>query len=178
MKRVGAPRGLTMSASSPDFALFKRPWNHTDVILGTGCYEWRGAIGADGYGLIQMGRRASTGNRMPSYVHVVAYEEYVGPVPAGRELDHTCGVRRCWNTDHLEPVTHADNCRRGNGIVASYALSTTCPRGHLKTPENTYERPDGKGSMCRPCQRLRADHYRKANEARPRGEQGAPDRAF
>lgn len=46
--------------------------------------------------------------------HIVAYEHYVGPVPVGRRLDHTCHRKRCINPRHLEPVTHQENCRRAS----------------------------------------------------------------
>jgi hypothetical protein len=43
----------------------------------------------------------------------VYYEAQYGPVPSGMELDHLCRVKACVNPDHLEPVTHAENMRRG-----------------------------------------------------------------
>lgn len=45
--------------------------------------------------------------------HVWAWEDKFGPVPIGLELDHLCKNRPCKNTDHLEPVTHEENVRRG-----------------------------------------------------------------
>ena len=32
-------------------------------------------------------------------------------------LDHLCCVRKCVNPFHLEPVTHAENTRRGNALL-------------------------------------------------------------
>lgn len=34
-------------------------------------------------------------------------------MPEGLELDHLCRVRCCCNPSHLEPVTRAENIRRG-----------------------------------------------------------------
>jgi hypothetical protein len=45
--------------------------------------------------------------------HIVAYEQTYGPVPAGRQLDHLCRQRACVNPAHVEPVTNAENGRRG-----------------------------------------------------------------
>lgn len=45
--------------------------------------------------------------------HRFYYERFVGPIPGGAELDHLCGDTRCVNPDHLEPVDHMENIRRG-----------------------------------------------------------------
>ena len=72
----------------------------------TPCFLWQLAKGSDAYG------RVRVGNGM-ALAHRVYYEQRCGPVPDGTELDHLCGVRACVNPDHLEPVSHAENCRRG-----------------------------------------------------------------
>ena len=71
-----------------------------------GCWLWTGSHNGLGYGTIR-----SVGRKM--YVHRYSYELLVGPIPAGLELDHLCRVPGCVNPDHLEPVTHAENLRRG-----------------------------------------------------------------
>jgi hypothetical protein len=72
-----------------------------------GCWLYEGhlTLGSSGYGLIGV-------DRTNKVTHRLMYEELVGPVPEGLELDHLCCVTRCVNPDHLEPVTHAENCRR------------------------------------------------------------------
>lgn len=84
----------------------------------TPCWIWQRGKHSGGYGL--------TGRH--SYVHRLLYEERYGPVPDGRELDHLCRQASCVNPDHLEPVTHAENCRRGarSKITAADAERIRC----------------------------------------------------
>jgi hypothetical protein len=44
--------------------------------------------------------------------HRFYYEQHVGPIPEGLQLDHLCRNTRCVNPAHLEPVTGAENMRR------------------------------------------------------------------
>jgi HNH endonuclease len=46
-----------------------------------------------------------------SYTHRLGWKLLRGPIPEGKELHHRCGVYACWNPDHLELVTHAENQR-------------------------------------------------------------------
>ena len=84
------------------------------------------------------------------YAHRWAYEHFVGPIPDGMMIDHLCRVPRCANPEHLEPVTNAENVRRG--LAAK--RHTHCCRGHEFTPENTYIAPAG-FQVCRACGRIR-----------------------
>lgn len=61
---------------------------------------------AAGYGRVQH-------DGVPTPAYRVVYELAVGPIPAGLVLDHLCRVIACVNPAHLEPVTHAENVRRG-----------------------------------------------------------------
>jgi hypothetical protein len=44
-----------------------------------------------------------------SYTHRLGWKLLRGPIPEGKELHHRCSVYACWNPEHLEPVTHAEN---------------------------------------------------------------------
>lgn len=78
----------------------------TDTGYATPCWIWQLAKDTHGYGAVWQTNRTAQ-------AHCVAYQEKVGPVPNGAELDHLCRVRCCVNPDHLDPVSHAENCQRG-----------------------------------------------------------------
>lgn len=71
----------------------------------TGCWVWQRST-SRGYGYVTRGGRCVPAHRW-------YYEHLVGPIPEGLELDHLCRNPPCVNPDHLEPVTHAENMRRG-----------------------------------------------------------------
>jgi hypothetical protein len=75
--------------------------------FATPCWLWQLSCFHDGYGALWKGGRMCKAHR-------VYYEEQKGPVPDGTELDHLCRERQCVNPDHLEPVSHFENCRRGS----------------------------------------------------------------
>src|SRR5690606_41159824 len=63
-----------------------------------GCWLWVAATNGDGYGRITRDGRSI-------YAHRATYELYRGPIPPGREVDHTCHVTRCVNPEHLRIST-------------------------------------------------------------------------
>jgi len=113
------------------------------VIRGPGgCWLWTGGK-SDGYA---MARIQGTMYK----VHRLIYEELVGPVPAGLELDHLCRVRCCLNPEHLEPVQKRTNILRGEGACAVHARKVTCLQGHPLSGDNLYIEPGG-GRRCIAC---------------------------
>lgn len=90
--------------------------SHIHVEPNSGCWLWLGADNGCGYGKFR-GR----------YAHRISFELAKGNIPARMHLDHKCRVRCCVNPDHLEPVTNAENARRG--IVGHHMKYGGAPRG-------------------------------------------------
>lgn len=114
-----------------------------------GCWLWLGYVDAAGYGRIRLGGRGEP----VGYAHRVSYEQHVGPVPDGHELDHLCRVRRCVCPTHLDPVPHVVNFARGAHLSAVTVRSDRCKRDH-PFAANAYVSPTGRRS-CRACRQIR-----------------------
>jgi HNH endonuclease len=80
-----------------------------------------------------------------SYTHRLGWKLLRGPIPEGRELHHQCGVYACWNPDHLQLVTHAENL--------AFKRKTHCKHGHPLSGENVRIDPRTGARVCRACLR-------------------------
>lgn len=118
-----------------------------------GCLEWLGMVSDRGYGLIKIGGRQVKAHR-------VSYELYMGEIPEGQEVHHTCENKRCVNPRHLELVTKGEHLViHMGGPPAVNRLKVYCAHGHEFTEGNTY-RPPGGGRQCRECIRRRLAEWR------------------
>jgi hypothetical protein len=105
------------------------------------CWVWQGALNHKGYGVCSFNGRWAR-------VHRAMFEERVGPIPSGLQIDHLCRVKACCNPAHLEAVTCAENMlRRWRGYVPA---ATHCAGGHEWTAENTVLSREG-WRTCRIC---------------------------
>lgn len=68
------------------------------------CLEWKGCKDGFGYGM----RRV---NGKVRRLHLISYEETYGPIPQGMVALHKCDNPSCYNPEHLELGTRADNNR-------------------------------------------------------------------
>jgi hypothetical protein len=114
------------------------------------CLVWTGT-GARQYGTFRPGSKPTDPK---AYVHRWIYENTVGPIPEGHEVDHVadrgCTSKRCINPDHLEPVVHRTNMER--------ARLTVCRSGRhdLTDPDNQVWDRNGNRRGCAACVRERA----------------------
>ena len=137
----------------------------------TGCWDWTGYVMPNGYGKLTIpGSRSNLAHRL-------MYEELVGPIPKGLDIDHLCRNRACVNPEHMEPVTRQINLSRSPIIRQMLAAKTAaaaereaqrrakllanpkhnrykthCPSGHPYDEENT--RWYRNSRRCKACDRI------------------------
>lgn len=114
----------------------------------TGCWLWAAHSPNNRYGAM------SWRGKKRVLAHIISYQIYVGPIPEGLSIDHKCRNTFCVNPEHLEPVTHLENVRRGKE-----ATKLVCKNGHFYSDGfEYYYRKDGEGiryRRCLTCYRLR-----------------------
>lgn len=80
----------------------ERLFKSTKPNPATGCVEWTGCVGPNGYGAIHW-------NASVMLVHRVAWTIERGVIPNGLYVLHRCDNKICVNADHLFLGTHRDN---------------------------------------------------------------------
>lgn len=114
----------------------------SNVLFTEDCWLWKGPKW-DGYGIF---------SKHHVRVHRYAYEFCVGPIPDGLTIDHLCRIRACVRPEHLEPVTHVENIKRGWAVRPR---QSHCKNGHEFTPENTYRYSISLGMrVCKICDHI------------------------
>jgi hypothetical protein len=104
------------------------------------CWLWTGKTDRrDGRAIVWRGKTPVSAQR-------AVYEEHVGPIPQGLELDHTCRNPACVRPAHAEPITRRENERRKTLRYRSKLAK--CKKGHplgdaMVTPQG--------GRLCRQC---------------------------
>lgn len=121
-----------------------------------GCWFWEGVTAGSNarYGYFRPGTRPND-PKVPA--HRWLYTQLVGPIGEGMEIDHLCRTKLCVRPDHLEPVTHAENRKRGR--------LTTCRRGLHDLTDPTNVRWDNAGNR-RGCKACHNDRTRERRQGR------------
>ena len=113
------------------------------VEKGDGCWPWRASLDSHGYGQFDV----TTDDKHKNHrAHRWGYQQLVRVLAADETLDHLCRNHACVRPDHLEPVSNAENVRRGEAGKRN-ADKTHCPKGH------EYDGVDKSGRFCVACRR-------------------------
>ena len=80
----------------------------------TPCWIWIGQPNSAGYGKVRIAGKVL-------FAHRAMYQQEVGPISSHHDLDHLCRVTLCVNHEHVEPVPHVVNMRRGRGTRLTQA---------------------------------------------------------
>lgn len=107
------------------------------------CWLWTGRTDKrDGRAIIWRGKTPYAAQR-------AVYEQEVGPIPEGMELDHACRNPACVRPMHAEPVTREENEKRKTWRYR--AKQTKCKNGHDMKLEAMVTANGGR--VCRTCSR-------------------------
>lgn len=142
------------SSPAEMFALLPERIRSVRVVTSAGCWEANSHHSGNGYVYISWNGRGRPLHRLVM--------EFLNRVLPSQDVDHLCRNVGCWNPDHLEGVTHAENMRRSKP-----ATKMTCKYGHDWTdPRNVFY---SRGTRrCAACNRARcAARYNARLSDRP-----------
>lgn len=136
------------------------------------CWEWLGQYKPSGYAVF---RPVPDGPKV--YGYRWAYEHFVGPIPGGHQVEHSCHThsgcdlkndcphRRCCNPRHLMAVTAEENIRLSKGWRRDENGEWWCGHGHKWDGTRRSVRQQ---AVCGPCfnEKRRAWRGRDGNKER------------
>lgn len=125
LRRVGLYPGVAFAGqagykaprSGKDMADIKQKlMDYSELDPGTGCRLWNRYYDRSGYGRVRYQGKTR-------FAHRVAYQVFVGPIPEGLCVLHSCHTPACINPDHLRVGTPKDNAedrvRAGRNALCS-----------------------------------------------------------
>lgn len=132
----------------------------TNVDRSGECWEWTGERGRS------YGRFALNGAQYSA--HRVSWMIETGVEPRGEVLDHLCSNPGCVRPAHLEEVSQAENCRRGEN---GYGSRSICRSGlhDISSPDD--HTIGAHGRQCRECRKISQRKY----NAKRRSKAGRPE---
>lgn len=123
------------------------------------CWLWLGAVNSSGYGAI-----GCDGDTVAA--HRVSYKLVHGEFPP-EHSDHLCRNRRCVNPEHIEPVSAAENVKRGlrtRHLRTGQCADCGSTEGRVKRTRN------GQQWLCTPCAAGKDKARFQAKYATPEGK--------
>lgn len=81
--------------------------NHR-TINKAGCWLWTDLLYSNGYGRLRCADLRLL-NPISSRVHILSYWAWIGKLPKGKFVCHTCDVKNCFNPEHIWIGTNRDN---------------------------------------------------------------------
>ena len=131
------------------------------------CILYPGCLTKLGYGVV-----SRSGKKLQA--HRVVYEQVVGKIPEGMQLDHLCRNRACINPSHLEPVTGKENVYRGLCPTKVFGWDKeTCRNGHSWSDKwNVLVDKRSNGQYRRVCVVCRDDRVRRVRARKKRDRNG------
>lgn len=121
-KKHGNPLGGRTQYRDPEAAFAARTERRGE------CLEWTGTRTSSGYGTLRSGGKYVVAHRY-------SWERVNGPIPDGKDIDHTCWNRACVEPAHLRLATHAENMGNRSGANSN---SISGIRGIYKEPSGSY----------------------------------------
>lgn len=123
------------------------------IVDANGCWLWQGNKAVNGYG--QTNYRDKT-----RIIHRVMFGLVKGPhpVPADRDVCHSCDVKVCCNPNHLWLGTRQDNHADMFAKGRAWQQKDHCAQGHPWSEHAYYHKVPGKRGTwrhCRLCERIK-----------------------